>query len=65
MECFRNGAISEAVILVNGESAFDGFREAKRNGLPLGVHLNLTEGRPLSKNAKTIVNAEGSSSTKK
>lgn len=43
-ECFRAGAISSASLLVDGIDAEAAVREATALDLPLGLHLNLTEG---------------------
>ncbi|OQA34041.1 MAG: hypothetical protein BWY57_00784 [Betaproteobacteria bacterium ADurb.Bin341] len=41
---FEQNAISSATLLVNGENAGTAARQAIDLGLPLGLHLNLTEG---------------------
>jgi predicted glycoside hydrolase/deacetylase ChbG (UPF0249 family) len=47
-ECFKAGAITCASLIVNGPSAETAAKQAVDMGLPLGLHLNLTEGKPLS-----------------
>ena len=43
-ECFRAGAITAASLLVDGADATAAAAEAVALDLPLGLHLNLTEG---------------------
>jgi predicted glycoside hydrolase/deacetylase ChbG (UPF0249 family)/glycosyltransferase involved in cell wall biosynthesis len=47
LDCFAAGAISSASLLVDGANAATAAAAATAAGLPLGLHLNLTEG-PLS-----------------
>jgi len=49
LECFREKLITHSSLLVNGYSIGDWIERANQEGLPLGLHLNLTEGEPLSK----------------
>ena len=44
--CFARGAITQASLMVRGRSAESGARAAKRIGLPVGLHLDLTETPP-------------------
>ena len=44
----QRGAISSATLVVNGANAENAARQANISGLPLGLHLNLGEGTPLS-----------------
>lgn len=44
--CFARGAITQASLMVRGKSAERGARAAQRIGLPLGLHLDLTETPP-------------------
>lgn len=46
--CFEQGIVTSASLLANGPSFAAAAREAKRMELPLGVHLNLSEGRALT-----------------
>ena len=43
---FRQGRVTSASLLVNGASSVMAAREAVKCGLPLGLHFNVTEGRP-------------------
>ena len=47
-ECFEAGAITCASLIVNGPTASEAAKQASEIGLPLSLHLNLTEGRPLT-----------------
>lgn len=44
LDCFAAGAISSASLLVDGANAATAAAAASAAGLPLGLHLNLTEG---------------------
>ncbi len=44
--CFARGAITQASLMVTGPSAESAARAAKKIGLPLGLHLDLTETPP-------------------
>lgn len=45
---FRHGILTSASVLANGETTGRAIREANSLRMPLGVHLNLSEGRPLT-----------------
>lgn len=48
VECFTKGIVTRASLLVNGSSAkTTAVQLAKDNNIPLGIHLNLTEGEPI------------------
>lgn len=47
--CFVNGIVSSASLLVNGVSAEGAIKAAHHYGLPVGLHVNLTEGLPVSR----------------
>ena len=44
---FTHGLLTHATLLVNGPTAIPAAKAAKLCGLPIGLHLNLTEGYPL------------------
>lgn len=48
-ELFEKKAISSASIMVNGSSFESAILQSKRLNMPLGIHLNLTEGEPINK----------------
>ena len=47
-DLFERGKISGASLIVNGPSAEDAVKRALKVGLPMGLHINLTEGIPLT-----------------
>ena len=57
--CFEKGVIDSATIMVN----MPGFNEAveisKQTGMPVGLHFNLTLGKPVSKGVKSLINSDG------
>ncbi len=62
MKAIEAGSVTAASILVNGPAFRDCLqRIASMNGrqISFGVHLNLTEGRPLSPGLETITGADG------
>lgn len=46
--CFEEGIVTSASLLANGPNFVAAAREARQLGLPLGVHLNLSEGEALT-----------------
>jgi len=61
-QAHRQGVLTSATIMANMPAADEAVRTAKKlPGLGVGVHLNLTEGAPLSKEAavKALVNSAG------
>jgi predicted glycoside hydrolase/deacetylase ChbG (UPF0249 family) len=48
-ELFEKGCISSASVLVNVTNYLNAINKAKEIKLPLGLHLNLTEGEPVYK----------------
>lgn len=48
-ELYEKKVISCASIIVNGSSFESAIKKARKLGLPLGIHLNLTEGEPINK----------------
>ncbi|XP_064612412.1 carbohydrate deacetylase-like [Liolophura sinensis] len=47
IECFQKSAISSASLMVTGVNVVQAVERAKKENLPLGLHLNLTEGVPV------------------
>jgi predicted glycoside hydrolase/deacetylase ChbG (UPF0249 family)/glycosyltransferase involved in cell wall biosynthesis len=45
---YKEGLVTSASLLVNGTSAKSAARRAIKEGLHIGLHLNLTEGTPLT-----------------
>lgn len=44
LDCWRAGGIGSASLLVDGDDAEAATRQATESGLPLGLHLNLSDG---------------------
>jgi len=55
---YRNGYISSASLLVNGTTSREAAKRAREIGMPVGLHLNLSEGYPLT-NVPTIQDSDG------
>jgi len=47
-QAFHEGIVTSASLIVNGTSCEHAAKYARTHGLELGLHLNLTEGKPLS-----------------
>ncbi|KAK3596285.1 hypothetical protein CHS0354_030660 [Potamilus streckersoni] len=61
LDCYMRGAISSSTVLINAVNAKDGIHRAQQAGLPVGLHLNLTEGKPIGSGAyRTLIGADGS-----
>lgn len=48
VESFQAGVVSSATLLVNADKALEAVKLSNEHGIPLGLHLNLTEGRPIT-----------------
>ncbi|MGK2945670.1 MAG: carbohydrate deacetylase [Desulfuromonadales bacterium] len=48
LEAFRHGIVTNASLLANGPSFDTAVAQVKAAGLPVGVHLNLSDGRSLT-----------------
>ncbi len=61
LECFAAGVLCSATLMVNQPGAADAAVRAAQAGLPLGLHLNLTLGRPVSEPEQiaSLLDAEG------
>ncbi|XP_028400315.1 carbohydrate deacetylase-like [Dendronephthya gigantea] len=60
IQAFNNGIITRASLLVNGQTAqTTAVTLAGKHGLPLGLHLNLTEGKPVLENDGSSLMSEG------
>ena len=57
-DCFQNGSISAASLIVNGPTSKSAAEKAKSLGLYIGLHLNLTEGLALT-GVSSITNEQG------
>lgn len=47
LRCFHAGSVTSSSLLVNGSSAREAIASAKAANLPIGLHMNLTEGVPI------------------
>ena len=59
---FQRQAISSTSLLVNGDYAHHGLTLAAQHRIPIGLHLNLTEGRPVTTDLnriRSLVNEHG------
>ena len=54
-DCYRKGKISAASLIVNGPTAAAAAAQAMSEKLCIGLHLNLTEGHPVSSNVPSLV----------
>ncbi|MCG2720190.1 MAG: ChbG/HpnK family deacetylase [Nanoarchaeota archaeon] len=53
VDCFEYGIVNSTTIMPNGNSFDDAVKLAKKFKLKVGIHINLTQGRPLTQ-AKTL-----------
>jgi predicted glycoside hydrolase/deacetylase ChbG (UPF0249 family) len=60
-EAFEHGVITHTSLLVGGPSSASAAERARRDGWPVGLHLNLTEGTPAAKasDVATLLDASG------
>ncbi len=58
---FEQGIVRSATLIANGSDSAAAARHARERGLPTGLHLNLTEGYPLSKpeTIETLIEGSG------
>jgi len=59
VECFQRGCVSSASLLVTSSGVKQAIQLAKEHHIPLGLHLNLTEGKPICSKLKTLVDSNG------
>jgi predicted glycoside hydrolase/deacetylase ChbG (UPF0249 family) len=59
LEAFLGGAITSASILVNSPHSGSAAELARRHGIPAGLHVNITEGFPLSADVPSLVGVDG------
>ena len=58
-QAFEHGVVTSASILANGPSFLTAAQQAKALGLPLGVHLNLSEGNSLTGEIAGLTDTHG------
>lgn len=59
---FKQQSISSTSLLVNGDYAQQACSYARLYNIPMGIHLNLTEGRPITKDLlriESLINSNG------
>ncbi|MDT8442871.1 MAG: ChbG/HpnK family deacetylase [Desulfuromonadales bacterium] len=59
LEAFRHGIVTSASLLANGASFGTAVIQTKAAGLPVGVHLNLSDGRTLTGPIAGLTDAQG------
>lgn len=47
-QCFESGVVTSATLICNGSDAAQAAKHAREKNLPTGLHLNLTDGNPVS-----------------
>jgi len=57
-QAFQDGVVTSASLIVNGASCQQAAKQAIGMGLEIGLHLNLTEGKPLT-NVPSLTNIQG------
>jgi predicted glycoside hydrolase/deacetylase ChbG (UPF0249 family) len=62
IDLFKQKSISSTSLLVNGDNAYQACSYAKIYNLPMGIHLNLTEGRPVTNDLfriESLISSDG------
>ncbi|MBP1920787.1 carbohydrate deacetylase [Youngiibacter multivorans] len=59
IDCFKRGIVTSATIMMNMPQAEDAVMLAKENGLPVGLHLVMTSGFPVSEEVPSLVGEDG------
>lgn len=59
LQCFKSGIVTDSSLLMNLEATEDAVKIIKRRELNAGIHLNLTEGKPLSNKVPTLIDKNG------
>lgn len=57
--CFEKGVIDSATIMVNMSGFSEAVEISKQTGMPVGLHFNLTLGKPISNNVESLINPAG------
>lgn len=60
VESFQSGVVSSATVLVNAVKASEAVQLSRQWGIPLGLHLNLTEGYPMKTHCSSLTSENGS-----
>jgi predicted glycoside hydrolase/deacetylase ChbG (UPF0249 family) len=62
IELYQKKSISSTSLLVNGMNVYQACLQAKFYHLPMGIHLNLTEGQPITNDfnrIQSLINSDG------
>jgi len=59
IDCFRKGIVTSATIMMNMPQAEDAVMLAREHGLPVGLHLVMTSGFPVSEDVPSLVGEDG------
>ncbi len=61
LDLFKSGSITSSTILITMEGIEESVSQAKKDGIKLGIHLNITEGKPCCdpKTISSITNENG------
>ncbi|MDD5476114.1 MAG: ChbG/HpnK family deacetylase [Syntrophales bacterium] len=62
LEAMEAGIVTSATILANGPAFLDairGLRKLRVGNCPVGIHLNLSEGKPLAENIRLLTGIDG------
>jgi predicted glycoside hydrolase/deacetylase ChbG (UPF0249 family) len=59
VEAFCQGVVSSVTLLVNASSTLEATDLALHHGIPMGLHLNLTEGCPIGEGHRTLIDSKG------
>lgn len=59
VEAFTDGLVSSVSLLVNATSTMEAVKLAKKFNIPMGLHLNLTEGLPVGNKHSSLIGSDG------
>ena len=59
IDCFKRGIVTSATIMMNMPQSEDACMLAKEHGLPVGLHLVMTSGFPVSDDVPSLVGEDG------
>jgi predicted glycoside hydrolase/deacetylase ChbG (UPF0249 family) len=67
LNCFKHGVLDSTTLMVNMPHANEAIKLAHKHKIPVGLHFNLTTGRPVSaqKDVPTLINQEGTFYTRR
>lgn len=59
VQCYKHGAVTCASVMMNGYNVISAVEQAAKLGMPIDLHLNLTEGRPVGKACSSLTDEDG------